>query len=137
MLGATLALLISVVATSTLTASNSVPATNLGEDVRSITANDVKPVECAGITLTTIVTDGTNANDLVLGTGAGESLRGRRGDDCMLGGGGDDTLRGNRENDVLLGQGGDDRLSGGLETDVCYGGPGFDTFDGSCETQVQ
>ncbi|MGI9658912.1 MAG: hypothetical protein ACR2OD_08385, partial [Gaiellaceae bacterium] len=104
LLGATVIVALIVVASSALTASNTVPASNLGEDLRSITANDVKPVECAGISLTAIVTNGTAANELVLGTaGAETNLRGRRGDDCILGGAGNDTIRANRDNDVLLG----------------------------------
>ncbi len=133
--GAVLAFIAIVVATSAVTAANSVPASKLGEDLRLIGPNDVKPPECAGISLSTIVTNGTNANDLVLGGPAGENLRGRRGNDCILGGAGNDRLRGNRDNDVLLGQGGNDRLIGGLQSDTCYGGPGADTF-ASCETQI-
>ena len=126
-----------VVATSAITASNTVPPSNLGEDLRSITADDLKPVECASLTLTAVVTTGTGANDLVLGTASDDSpLRGRQGDDCILGGAGDDNLRGNRENDILLGQAGDDRHTGGRHTDECYGGAGTDTF-ATCETQVQ
>jgi Ca2+-binding RTX toxin-like protein len=124
-----------VTATSVVTASNSVPASNLDEDVQSITANDLKPLECAGLNLTAVVTAGTAGNDLVVGTGAGDTVSGRQGADCIVAGAGADTLRGDQGNDVLLGQAGNDRLFGGGGTDVCYGGGGSNTFK-KCETQI-
>lgn len=127
--------LIAVTSTIVSTASNTVPASNLGEDLRSITADAVKPAECAGIALTTIVADGTAANDLVLGTSAGDSIRGRQGEDCVLAGAGADTLRGGTGDDILLGQAGDDHLIGNPGIDVCRGGAGTDTFQ-SCETEI-
>ena len=102
-------------------ASNTVPATHLGQQVNPITANDLKPPECAGLNLTDIVVcsggncNGTGANELLLGTSAGERIRGRGGTDCIVGGGGDDQLVGN-----------------GSKGDVCIGGPGNDTFQ-TCE----
>ncbi len=122
-------------ATSVVTASNTVPASNLGEDIQPITANDVKPLECAGLNLTAVVTAGTSGNDLVVGTGAGETVRGRQGTDCILAGAGADTLRGDSGSDVLLVQAGNDHLVGGGGSDVCYGGAGTDTFN-NCETQI-
>lgn len=122
-------------ATSVVTASNTVPASNLGEDVQPITANDLKPLECAGLNLTAVVAAGTAGNDLVVGTGAGDTVSGRQGADCILAGAGADTLRGDQGNDVLLGQAGNDRLFGGGGINVCYGGAGTDTFK-KCETQI-
>ena len=75
-------------------AANSVPATTVGQIQVPIGANDLKPPECAGITLTTVVAgvNGTNGNDLVLGTAAGETVKGNGGDDCLVAGGGNDAL---------------------------------------------
>jgi Ca2+-binding RTX toxin-like protein len=103
-----------------LTAANMVPATNAGQSVRLIGVNDLKPPECSGLALTTLVIglNGTAGADLQLGTAAGETLNGNGGNDCILGGGGNDTIR------------------GGAGTDVCIGGPGTDTF-ATCETTYQ
>lgn len=106
------------------TAANSVEGSRIGEQLLAQGANDLKPPECDGITLTTIVTgtliiNGTDANELILGSPAIDIIDGGGGDDCILGGALDDTL------------------IGGLGTDVCIGGDGNDTFDPTCETQIQ
>lgn len=111
-------------------AGNTVPGTRLGQDLRGIVANDLKPTECASLNLTNIVTGtgtvtGTSGNDLVLGGPNADSLDGEAGADCILAGGGDDTI------------------DGGTDTDVCIGGPGNDTFVRTlllihtCETRIQ
>jgi Ca2+-binding RTX toxin-like protein len=108
---------------SALAAANSVPASNAERDVSTVTANQLKPAACSGVTVTAVVTgggNGGNASELVLGTaGVDSPLRGMNGNDCILGGGGNDLLRGD----------------GG--TDVCIGGPGTDTFHTTCETRIQ
>ena len=102
-------------------AAIAVPATRLTDQTSAITANAIKPNACSGMTLTRVVVctggncDGSNANELMIGTSAGERIRGRGGTDCILGGGGDDHLVGNGK------------------SDVCLGGPGSDTVT-SCES---
>lgn len=114
---AVLAVLASLVA---LAASNSVPLTRASTTSRPIDANALKPPECASLNLTAIaLIDGGAANELVLGTAAGEGLTGGSGDDCILGGGGLDSLRGDGGNDV------------------CSGGPFIDSFHPSCETKIE
>lgn len=112
---------IALVTISALAATNSVPATKAGRATSAIGVNDLKPPECAALILTaiTVGVTGTNANELVLGGAAAETVRGGAGDDCVLGGGGNDTIRGDQQ------------------TDVCLGGPGTDTLHVSCESQVQ
>jgi Ca2+-binding RTX toxin-like protein len=90
------------------TASNTVPASHAGQSARSIGAQDLAPPQCAGMGLTTVVTNGagTAGNDLVLGSPVGETLNGNNGDDCLVGGGGDDFLKGGTGNDVCIGGGG-------------------------------
>ena len=107
------------VGTPAYTANNIVPATNAGQSSIAISADTLKPPECAGITLTNLVvgTIGTAANDLILGTAAGDIMSGGAGNDCMLGGGGNDIM------------------DGSTGTDVCIGGPGADTLN--CETNIQ
>ena len=105
-------------------ANVAVPVTRLTDQARAITANTLKPASCSAITLTSVVIctggncDGSNANELLLGTANAERIRGRGGTDCIVGGGGNDQLVGNGSNDV------------------CIGGPGTDTFT-TCETQIQ
>ncbi len=157
--GVILLLLGAVSLLNAMAAANSVPATRLEADSIPITANDLKPARCNGISLSTVVTgsgsfDGTGGNDLILGSAGADAIRGRAGNDCilsgdgnddvqgnqgtdiLLGGDGDDTLDGGQNNDELYGQGGDDALSGAQGTDLCDGGPDTDTADGTCETVV-
>ena len=108
-------------------ATNSVPVTHLTDQSSVVTANDLKPGACSAITLTAIVScpiaggpcDGTDANELVIGSTADDDIDAGKGDDCILGGGGNDSIRGEKD------------------LDVCIGGPGTDSFHPSCETEIQ
>ena len=125
--------------TSALAAANAVPVTKHSDTRRPITPNDLKPTECNGITVTTKIVgsgpfNGTNANDLILGSAGADTINGGAGTDCILGGGGNDNLNGQGGADVILGGDGDDDINGGGGADTCYGGPGTDTF-ANCETQ--
>ncbi|RPI94645.1 MAG: hypothetical protein EHM40_05825 [Chloroflexi bacterium] len=108
-------------------ANNVVPVTHLTDQSTSVTANDLKPPECSAINLTAIVycpagggpCDGTDANELVIGSTADDDIRSGKGDDCILGGGGSDSIRGEQNKDV------------------CIGGPDTDSFHPSCETRIQ
>jgi Ca2+-binding RTX toxin-like protein len=112
--------MLALVTISALAATNSVPATKAGRSTRAIGANDLKPPQCSALILTAIALGtGGDANELVVGTAAGETVQGNKGDDCVLGGGGNDTVRGDQQ------------------TDVCIGGPGTDSFHASCEAQYQ
>lgn len=153
-----LLVLIVVSATLALAATNTVPETGADETILPITANDLKPPECAGLNLVDVRLGGSsggNTNSLILGTAGNDNIRGRGGSDCILGGSGNDTLDGDQSNDIILGGAGDDTLigdrgndtlyggagndflNGGAGTDDCYGQGGTDTFHNSCETQVQ
>jgi Ca2+-binding RTX toxin-like protein len=106
-----------------VTGASVVPATHAGLSTRATGPNDVKPLDCSGITVSARVSGsgiitGTGANELALGGTALDTISGLGGDDCIVGGGGGDVI------------------DGGLGTDVCVGGPGTDMFL-SCETQVQ
>lgn len=123
-----------------VTANNPVPVTYASDTTSAISADNLKPSECSGITLTAKITaspwTGGAAAELIVGTNGANTATGNGGDDCILGGAGIDALRGNGGNDVLIGGDGDDTLTGGAGTDVCYGGAGVDTF-ATCETQIQ
>ena len=100
------------------------PVPNSAVRSRRQGANNVKPSQCAAITLTTSVSAAGNytapngVNGLLLGSSGVDRITGRSGNECILGGGGNDTI------------------NGGNGTDVCIGGPGTDTFS-NCETQIQ
>lgn len=107
-----------------LTASNVVPSSRAADDSRQAAANDIKPVECAVISLASKVSgagtfNGTSLADLMTGSAGADTMDGLQGDDCLVAGGGADSLR------------------GGPGFDVCIGGPGVDTFHPTCEVQIQ
>ena len=110
---------------SVIAATNTVPASHLDEVTSAINANALKPTACSAINLTKIVVcsgsgtcNGTNSNELILGTVSSDTIVGKGGKDCIVGGDGDDNITG----------------SGGA--DVCIGGAGTDTFT-ACETAIQ
>jgi len=102
------------------TASNTVSESGLDDESHAVTAEQLKPSACDGLTLGTIITNGNGStgNDLVLGTAGIDTLNGGEGDDCLVAGDGDDTLDGGP---------GDD--------DVCIGGAGVDDIS-NCETII-
>lgn len=143
---------------SALAAANNVPISGKLDTTVALTPNNLKPSECAGLTLDTFVVGsgtvaGSSGNDLILGSTTADTIRGSSlavnnadGDDCILGGSGDDTLLGDAiwwtlfgdGNDVILGGGGNDTIYGdgywgGSGNDICYGGAGTNTFN-DCET---
>ncbi len=127
--------------------SNTVTSSSVSDTSQPITANDLKPAECGGISLTKVVTgSGTFAggldSELILGSGGADTASADVGSDCVLGGGGNDSLYGEADaaliggEDVILGGPGDDAIDGGPGADTCYGGAGTDSF-ANCETTYQ
>ncbi len=113
------------------TASNPTPLTHASDTAEAVTADTLKPSQCAGLALTSLVygsgtITGTAANELILGSAAADTVTANAGADCVLSGGGNDTVYGNAGTDVLLGGPNDDRLEGGSEDDTFDGGPNFD-----------
>jgi Ca2+-binding RTX toxin-like protein len=79
---------------------------------------------------------GTPGNDLIRGFGGNDVIVGNEGNDLLCGGRGDDRLFGRRGIDRLWGGEGFDRLYGEGDTDLCDGGPGVDFLDAvTCEVQ--
>ncbi|MBN2502981.1 MAG: hypothetical protein JXB38_19535 [Anaerolineales bacterium] len=113
-----------------LTATNLVASSSASQSNHAPTANEMKPSECDALDLTTIVVDGngTNGNDLILGTAGNDNMNGKKGDDCIVGGDGDDRIKGGQDNDILLGGAGDDDLDGDQDYDLCYGQDGNDNI---------
>ena len=116
-----------ITAISAYAATNNVPSTHLMDQSSPIAASELAPVACGSIrsSLTTVVQctggncNGTQGNDLILGSPNADNIKGKNGDDCILGGDGDD-----------------DTISGDNGTDVCVGGAGNDVFK-KCETEIQ
>ena len=131
--------LIAMGAVSALAAGNNVPVTRLMDQSRNVIASELAPPECNSIrnTLETIIVctggncNGSNANELMLGTPGSDVIDGKNGDDCIVGGGNDDTLLGDNGNDILIGGPGSDTLDGGKrnkDTDICVDDTGSTTF---------
>lgn len=106
-----------------VTATNTVPASQLGQRVLTTTPNALKPSACSATNVTTKVVgngtfSGTNGANLIASGAGSDSISALGGNDCILGGAGDDTI------------------DGGAGTDICIGGPGTDNFR-NCETVIQ
>lgn len=85
-----------------ITSANTVPATHSGVITSAITANNLKPAVCSGITITNLavgsgtVTGTKGQSNLILGSAANDKLGhngGGWGPDCCVGGGGTNTFR--------------------------------------------
>jgi Ca2+-binding RTX toxin-like protein len=131
-------LLVTLSVFSAFAAANTVEGSGAEDTSRGMGANAIKPPECNALNLTNVVIgsgniQGSNANDLILGSGSADKINAKKGHDCVVGGGGDDEIRAGDDDDILLGGPGDDDLQGEKDNDICYGGDGTDTTDGSCE----
>ena len=138
----TLAVLLTLVFISVVTAlaaTNIVPETHLLDRNSAIAVSDLAPAECDSIraSLQALVVcgggncNGSNSNELMLGTAGNDTIDGKNGDDCIVGGGGDDILMGDHGNDVLVGGPGSDTLDGGKrnkDIDICVDAPGSTIF---------
>ncbi|MGH2747367.1 MAG: S8 family serine peptidase [Actinomycetota bacterium] len=74
--------------------------------------------------------EGTAAGEVICGFGGADVILGRGGNDILLGGRGSDVIRGGGGNDILLGGRGSDRLFGGRGADLIRGGGGDDELRG-------
>lgn len=104
------------------TATNVIEPSFLGWGRSAITANDLKPPECAALDLAEVRPSkgagGAGNPALTLGTAGNDRIVTGGKSDCILGGAGNDDIN----------------AGGGF--DVCIGGPGVDTF-GNCEVVFQ
>jgi hypothetical protein len=74
---------------SAMAAANTVPASKASDTTRPITANDLKPTACAGLTLSARVTGsgtfgGGAASELIVGGPGTDVISGNGGADCIL-----------------------------------------------------
>ncbi|MDU8944253.1 beta strand repeat-containing protein, partial [Ovoidimarina sediminis] len=70
--------------------------------------------------------DGSNNDDILVGTNGGTYIDGRDGADTITGGDGDDELRGRGGNDIIEGGAGTDSINGGSGDDIITPGSGID-----------
>lgn len=99
-----LSLLVLSSVTWAMAAGNVVPETGVDDEMvqNPVTANDLKPAECASLNLSNVVEGsgafvGTAGNDLILGSAGVDKIAGHGGDDCIVGGGDNDILYGDGE----------------------------------------
>src|SRR5947209_7203842 len=74
--------------------------------------------------------DGTNGDDVIVGSDGDDNIDAGPGDDWICGGPGDDSLDGGDGDDVIIGGTGDDGPSGGPGNDTIVGGAGDDDPEG-------
>lgn len=79
---------------------------------------------------TRLLKNGSEADDILIGTPEDDLLRGLGGDDVITGQEMNDLLEGGSGNDNLLGGSGDDTLLGGDGDDTIIASPGFDVASG-------
>jgi hypothetical protein len=93
LLGALCALIASASVLTGLTGANTVPPTAAGVSQRVVTPNDLKPAQCAGLNVATLVTgsgviSGGPGNSLILGSAADDTIYAGPGDTCIDAGAG-------------------------------------------------
>ena len=92
------------------TTSNTVPPTSAGQAFVSVGPNELKPHECAGIAVTNLIVvtsvmnQGTENNDLMIGNDMISQLDGGNGDDCLVTGNTAAVLQGGDGYDVCIGR---------------------------------
>lgn len=89
-------ILIFVSVISTVAAANIVPQTRLATRNEEVTANTLKPAQCAGLDLSNITTctskvcNGSTNNELILSSPDTSKVNGKGGTDCCVGAPGTD-----------------------------------------------
>ncbi|MFN8159979.1 MAG: calcium-binding protein [Solirubrobacterales bacterium] len=77
--------------------------------------------------------NGTNGDDVICGSGGGDTINARGGNDLVFGGSGGDTINGGAGRDDLRGEGGGDRVRGNAGPDTLDGRGGADTLAGGAD----
>ena len=103
------------------------------DGAQSWSFTDFTKTDAGGAPLTLKLTAAQSAgveNQVIFGSEAAESIKGKAGTDRIYGGGGDDLLRGGAGADHLEGGHGDDAVMGGSGNDELTGNQGIDDLDG-------
>ena len=98
-----------------------------------IAPNPLEGLTCNGVAVTLTGSgniDGSNGDDVILGSDGADMINGGNGDDIICGGGGDDTINGGSGEDTLYGGDGNDVLNGEKGDDTLFGEAGTDQADG-------
>jgi len=82
------------------------------------------------------IIDGTDGDDLILASDAGNTINARFGNDCILGGALDDVIFGNGDDDQIFGQDGNDDIFAGGGSDIVDGGNGNDIIYGKSQNDI-
>ena len=90
---------------------------------------------CDGVAATIVLAEpglvnGTDGDDVIVGSSGDDIIRGLGGNDTICGGDGDDFILGSTGEDIIFGEGGDDDLVGGPGEDIISGGDGDDLIRG-------
>ena len=93
-------------------------------------AFDDRTIELKEMERFSIMGNGTNQNDRLIGWNTADILNGGAGDDSISGDNGNDQLNGDEGNDYLYGGNGNDHLDGGEGNDLLMGEDGNDTLRG-------
>ena len=120
---------------TTVTSVGTIPSASIvsinvlgGDDANTIDLSRVLAVDFTS--LTSIVVDGANGHDLLIGSpDFGDSLIGGNGDDTIRSQGGNDTIVGGDGDDSILAGTGDDSISAGDGDDSVFGEDGNDTIN--------
>ena len=80
--------------------------------------------------------DGTDKDDVIIGSNGDDTINGKGGDDVICGEAGNDSISGGPGNDTIRGNGGDDDLDGGPGNDTLSGDGGNDTLAGGAGRDV-
>ena len=94
-----LVLLVLLSAIGAFAAANVIPPSSVGIYSEITEPLYFRPDECSAQPVNNIVIgsggiNGTNQNDLILGSPGNDSIDGKNGNDCIVGGAGNDTLQG-------------------------------------------
>lgn len=105
-------------------------SSSAGVDVR-LDANTASGGDANGDTFSNIENLlGSIFDDILLGDGGSNVLKGNKGDDVLGGRSGNDTLNGGPGEDLIFGESGNDILNGGGDNDDLRGGFGDDILNG-------
>ena len=80
--------------------------------------------------------NGTDNNDIIVGSSRDNILSAGFGDDMVSGGDGNDQIWGNADDDTVNGNNGTDTLYGGLGNDIVNGGAGNDALFGQSDVDI-
>jgi Ca2+-binding RTX toxin-like protein len=123
-------------------ADGSVTVQRDSSGTRRAIIRNVEFFEVAGVTYrinelpSSVISSGTDGNDLTRGSVFGDWIRGRAGDDAIFGGPGTDYIYGEAGNDFLVGGAGGDVIVGDAGNDTINGGLGDDYLEGSTGNDV-